>query len=912
MPPDSTSDRPTGSIRIHGARTHHLKDLSLDLPREAWTVVCGVSGSGKSSLVLDTLGAESRRRFLGTLERGAGAEGFARPDVDRIDGLPPAVTAGFLQRSPGPRATLATATEVHDGLRVLFARAAVPHCPRCGRDLRAVAPERVIETLLARPEGTRVVLVAPKGRGPEALAAARRDGFVRARLAGRMVRLDDETALEAGPDDAVEVVVDRLVVRPGVRTRFADSVEQGFRAGGGVVRALVEPPPDAGGVTATHEEDFADRPFCAACGITYPPLSPSLFSFNGPTGACPTCEGLGTTPRLDPERVLPREARLRRALARAVAAMRPEDRPGAKRAFARALKASGCTAADRVSALPEAERARLLGDDETGWLGALARRGRREGLTEEVACADCRGGRLAPFPAAARLEGHTLPALLAERTDRLRPILEGLRLEGAEGALARPVRDDVVARLRFLDDVGLGYLAPDRASATLSGGELRRARLAAACAARMSGLLFLLDEPTMGLHPADRSPLRRRLRALVEEGNTVVCVDHDPEVLREADHVVELGPGAGSDGGRLLAQGSTRAVLAEGTAPIAKALLARRPPLPAVDLAGRPSIRVRGATWRNLRGIDATFPQGALTCVTGVSGAGKSTLVLDVLAPAARSVLLRAPFPRDRLRSLEGFEGFDRVSVSDGAPSRHPRATPGSVLGVLGPLRELFAATVEARARGWGPARFSAHVKGGRCEACQGLGRRAVRLRHLPDLAAPCDVCDGRRFSRPTLDVRVKGLSIADVLDLPLARVAEVFRDLPSIGGPARAATDVGLGYVPLGEATERLSGGEGLRLRLASALGRAGRARTLYLLDEPCAGLHPTDVAHLAAVLARLATGGDAVVAVEHHRDLVARADHVVDLGPGPGEDGGRVVVEGPPAAVAACVSSRTGATLR
>ncbi len=898
------------AIEIRGARTHHLKSLDLDLPREAFTVVCGVSGSGKSSLVLDTLGAESYRRFLGTLARG-GAEGLSKPDVDRIDGLPPAVAAGFLSRAPGPRETLATVTEIADGLRLLFARAATPHCPRCGDAVRAQAPERAIEDLLGRPEGTRVVLLAPRGRGAEALEAVRRDGFVRARVGGRLLRLDDTPAPAAGPDEAVEAVIDRLVVRKDARPRFADSVEQGFRAGGGVLRALVEPGPGVGGApgaaTATLEVAFADRPFCGRCGVTYPPLSPRLFSPDAPAGACPSCDGLGETTRPDPEKVLPRDARFSRAAARVLARLPKDARAATRRAFARALESAGVTARDRVAALPEEVRARLLGSESgTGLLATLALREVSETFAGTTPC-----GRLAPYPSAALLTGRTLPAWLALPGAELRRALGSVALEGAEGALARPALEDVRARCAFLEEVGLGYLAPSRSAASLSGGELRRARLAGACAARMSGLLYLLDEPSMGLHPADREPLRRRLRALVAEGNTVVCVEHDPEVIGIADHFVELGPGAGAEGGRIVEEGPAQEVLRRGTAPVLVALRSPAPPRASPRSAG-PWIRVKGARHRTLRDVDASFHAAGLTCVTGVSGAGKTTLVLDVLAPAARAVVAGAPFPSDRLVALEGLEGFDRVSVSDAAPSRHARATPGSVLGVLDPLRSLFAATVEARSRGYGPSRFSTNVKGGRCEACQGLGTRSIRLRHLPDLAAACDACGGRRFGKDTLEVRVKGLSIADVLETTLARAAEIFRDLRGVGSPLQAATDVGLGYVPLGEPTERMSGGEALRLRLASALGRAGRARTLYLLDEPCAGLHPKDVLALADLLLRLSSTGNAIVAVEHHPELIRRCDHVVDLGPGPGAEGGRLVGEGPPAALAASSSSRTGRRLR
>lgn len=906
-------------IAIRGARTHHLQDLDLDLPREALTVVCGVSGSGKSSLVLDTLGAESYRRFLGTLEHG-GADAFARPDVDRIEGLPPAVTAGFSGRAPGPRETLASVADVLDGLRALFARAAVPHCPRCTRPVAAAPPERVVEGLLARPEGTRVVLLAPRGEGPPGLASARAEGFVRVRVDGVVLRLD-ETALPAVANDApVEVVVDRLVVRGDARPRFADSVELGFRVGRGVLLALVEgvgrPAASPEKPEAPEEIAFSDRPFCAACRTAYPPLSPSLFSSQALAGACPACEGLGTVPHLDADAVLPPHERLGAARARVLAALPRAARPDAARAFARTMASAGLAPRDACAALPARLRARLVGDERRGLLHALRGGKGWTRLADARPCAACGGARLAPYPAAARLEGQALHDLLARSVTGARAALTSLALPGTDGALARPVRDDVVARLRFLEEVGLGYVDLSRPATALSSGERRRAELSAACAARMSGLLFLLDEPTMGQHPADRAGLRARLRTLVEEGNTVVCVEHDPEVLRSADHVVELGPGAGAAGGRIVTQGPASAVLAAGTAPIARALLAPKTPARAAPRhPGR--IVVRGARARTLRGVEAAFAAPGLTCVTGVSGAGKSTLVLEVLAPAARAVLAGAPLPKDRLDAVEGLERFGRLSVSEAAPSSHPRATAGGLLGVLAPLRDLFAATVEARARGLTASRFSTAVPGGRCEACRGLGRRSVRLRHLPEYAAPCDVCLGRRYRADVLDVRVKGLSIADALDLTAERAAEVFRDLPRIARPAKAATEVGLGYVLLGATTDRLSGGEVLRLRLSAALARGGGARgaaapTLFLLDEPCAGLHPADVAPLCALLLRLTNEGHAVVAVEHHPDLVRVADHVVDLGPGAGPEGGEVVAQGTPAQVAAHEGSRTAPWLR
>lgn len=807
------------TIRVFGARTHNLRDLDLAIPRLAWSVVCGVSGSGKSSLVVDTLGAESRRRFLGTQRAGAALEGLPRPDVDRIDGLPPAITVGFAARRPGTRDTLGTLTEVTHGLRALFMRAAVPHCPGCGEAIEAFTREAVAAALLAWPEGTKVVLLAPRGTGPEALARVGEDGFVRVRVAGgAVVRLEDLEHATVGADDRVEAVVDRLVVKPSAADRFGASVDQAFALGEGrmVAQRL--------GADAPEDHAFADRPWCAACDVLYPPLSTSLFSFNSPQGACPRCEGRGAV------------------------------------------------------------------DDEI--------------------CPACDGARLAPYPRAARLDGSTLPELERLPVDALHARLTAWRA-GLDAyplrPLVLPALGDVLARLGFLEDVGLGYLAPLRAGQTLSTGERKRARLAAACAARMSGLLYLLDEPTAGLHPADREPLRAKLRALVDEGNTVVCVEHDLATVEEADHLLEIGPGSGAHGGALVAQGTPAAVLASDDSPTGRAFAATPAPPAEAPRDARAWVEVEGAARHNLADVACRFPAHGLTAVTGVSGAGKSTLALECIGPAAAAVVRGDALPPDTVRAVAGLEAYDHVVRAGSTAPRHARAVAGSVLKVLPPLRSLFAQTLEARARGWEPSWFSTHVKGGRCSACKGTGRRTVVLRDLPEHRIPCDVCGGRRFRADIERVRVKGYSFADVLELSIEEAATTFRDLPRVHGPLAAAADVGLGYIPVGETTARLSGGEALRLRLAAALGRGRRTRTLYVLDEPCAGLHPSDVAHLVDVLVKLTEEGNAVLAVEHHLDLIRRADHVIEVGPGPGAEGGRVVYEGTPAGLAAASDAAT-----
>ena len=902
----------TPAIRVRGARTHNLKDVDVDIPRDALTVVCGVSGSGKSSLVLDTLGVEARRRFLGTLERASAEhDAGARPDVDSIEGLPPAVVAGFLARAPSSRVTLGTLTEVTGALRALFARVGVPHCPDCSTPVVARTREAVTADLLARRPGTRVVLLATHGHGPAAWVQAQRDGFVRARVgSGPVQRVEDVDARSVGDDDEVSVVVDRLVVKAGAAERFAASVEQGLGLGGGLLRALVD------GDSPGDEEEitFADRPYCGSCGSTWPPLSTSLFSFDSPRGACPTCEGRGEVLRLDPERVLPRRTRVERVPAHLDRHLDAAGRKELREALTRLRKRFGVDGRRRLGTLPEEARHELLeGRGRRRGLRASWARGEVPArLASPQACPDCRGRRLAPYPAAVQLAGATLPALEAQPVAALATWLSNLALDERDAALAGPALRDARARIAFLLEVELGYLALARPAASLSGGELRRARLAAACAARMSGLLFLLDEPTSGLHPIERPRLRERLRDLVREGNTVVCVEHDPEMLAHADHVVELGPGAGLRGGHVLCAADATTVLRERACPLAEALASPPPALREKARAAAGALRLRGVRWRTLRDLDVAFPHHALTCITGVSGAGKSTLLLDVIAPAARAALGEAAFPADRLDAIEGARTLTRVSVARGRAPRHPRATPATVLGIDAKLRGVFAATLEARARGWTPARFSRHVRGGRCEACAGTGRLRVALRDLAAVSVTCDACDGAGFASDTLEVKIKGLSIADVAALTLEEAATLFRDFAPISRALAAATEVGLGYIPLGEATSRMSGGEALRLRLAAALGRGRPAETLYLLDEPSAGLHPVDVGHLAEVLLRLAADGNTVICVEHHPLLVRQADHVVELGPGPGEEGGRLLYAGPPAGLLGVAGSPTGAWLR
>ncbi len=818
-------DGPTAWIRVRGARTHNLADVDVDLARGAWTAVVGVSGSGKSSLVFDTLVAESRRRYLATMRRAVpGLDLAPRPPVDAIEGLPPAVATGFERVRPGPRATLGTMTDITRGLETLVARLGTVHCPSCDRALEVASPAAIVDALLAHPAGTRLLLLAPsQGRGEAAIEAARAAGYVRVRRAdGRVERIDD--IAEVGASESIDIVVDRLVVDATARERFAASVDTAVALGAGRVAVVVLDE------AVTAPRSFAAHPRCEACDRSYTAPGPLALSAEHPDGACPVCAGRG--------RIGSREAEPRR-------------------------------------------------------------------------CEACEGTRRAPLARAMRWHGLTLGEIEARPLDALRPWIETASLSGALGALLEPVREDLVARLAFLADVGLGYLALGRAADTLSGGEARRAELASTCAARMSGLLLALDEPTAGLHPDERALLARRLRAVVADGNTLLTVDHDDVLVGAADRVLVIGPGAGALGGRVLLEGP---VEDPGGDDAARALL----PAPRRDLplAGPPSpaaprLRLRGARARTLRGVDVEFPLGHVTVVAGLSGAGKSTLVLDVLAPAVARALAGESLSGLPLDALDGAQHLSRVVVGAGRRDRHPRATAATLLGVSSPLRSLFARTLEARARGWGAAWFGTHAPGGRCETCRGTGSRTLALPDAPAVRVTCDVCGGRRMRPDAEAARWRGFSFADLLERPLAEIAAAFRDVPAVGAPLHAANEVGLGYVRLGEFTTALSSGEALRLRLAAALGRAALTPTLFVLDEPCLGLHPRDVGVLLGAFTRLAAAGHTVVAVEHHVEAIAAAAHVVELGPGPGDAGGRVVFAGAPRDLARADTS-TGRLLR
>lgn len=887
-------------LRVRGASEHNLRGVDLDLPRERLVVFTGVSGSGKSSLAFDTLYAEARRRFVEALAPQARARfgSLTRPAFDWIDGLTPAI--GLAQAgaaTPSPRATVGTLTEVWDLLRVLWSRVGVQHCPRCDRVMERTTLDGVVRELLALPADTAVTLAAPLARarrGPlgPLLEEVRRQGFGRVRLDGALARVEELGPVDARLPHDLDVVVDRLRVDPSRRDRLQDSVATAARAGQGAVLALVG--------EAEHLWTTGDR--CAACSTPLPEKSPRLFSFFTPAGACPTCEGLGRVGTLDAERlVVDPEATL------------TEGALEGGRMAVEVAERLGVSVHTPWRALPwEARSAVLDGRDEVpGLARQLARKAaapdapeRLRRLWREEDCPACGGSRLREAARAVRLRGRSLPEVAALPLAEAEGFFAGLE----RGPVAAPLVEEIGRRLRFLVRSGLGHLSLDRPAASLSAGEHQRARLSATAGNQLSGVLYVLDEPTAGLHPEDTRALVELLLELRDAGNTVLVVEHDPAVIAAADRVVDFGPGAGAEGGRVVFEGSPDALRAADT-PTGRWLRGDPEP-PPPPRRGAGALRVRGARGHNLRGVDVDLPRGVVTGVTGVSGAGKSSLVFDTLGRAVARHLDRggpAPLPH---AGIDGLETVRRLVRDDGGGlGRSPRSTPATLLKVWDEIRELYAKTPEARLRGFTAAHFRFNQPGGRCEACQGEGVRHVDLQYLPEVVVTCEVCDGKRYDEATLSVTWRGRSIADVLATSVREARTLFSALPAIAGPLGVLDELGLGYLPLGQRGDTLSGGEARRLALARELARpSDLPGTLYLLDEPSVGLHPQDVATLAAALRRLGEGGATVVVVDHDPVLLSRCDHLVELGPGAGAEGGRVIAEGTPAAVAATPQSRTG----
>jgi excinuclease ABC subunit A len=943
-------------IRVRGARTHNLKSIDLDLPRERLIVVTGLSGSGKSSLAFDTLYAEGQRRYVESLS--AYARQFLsmmdKPDVDSIEGLSPAIAIEQKATSRNPRSTVGTVTEIYDYLRLLYARAGIPRCPDHGIDLTAQTVSQMVDQTLRLPEGAAVALLAPlvsdrKGEHAETLQSLRNQGFVRVRIDGRIHDMEGLPQLDPKRKHSVEAVVDRLRLRPDAQQRLAESIETALRLSGGLVRLafLDEPERD--------ELVFSSRHACPVCGYSVPPLEPKLFSFNNPAGACPTCDGLGVQQFFDPQRVI-----MHPDLSLASGAARGWDRRNTHyfqliQSLARHYHFDIETP---WTELPERARQVLLhgsakeviefryGEAQsagrpTGKGRVLVKRHPFEGILpnlerryretesatvrDELAkylgvrtCPDCGGTRLTRAARFVFVGDRALPEVTRLSVGHALELYRALALEGWRGEVAAPIVKEVVQRLRFLADVGLQYLTLDRSADTLSGGEAQRIRLASQVGSGLTGVMYILDEPSIGLHQRDNARLLGTLKRLRDLGNTVIVVEHDEEAIRQADHVVDLGPGAGAHGGHVVAEGTPDEIVASSASLTGQYLSGQRKvALPRLRTPRSPGqqIRIVGASGNNLRHITAEIPVGLLTCVTGVSGSGKSTLIIDTLfghAIAKINGRLGAPEAQPCER-IEGLEEIDSVIDIDQAPiSRTPRSNPATYTSLFGPVRDLFAAVPEARARGYDAGRFSFNVKGGRCEACQGDGVIKVEMHFLPDVYVACDVCKGQRYNRETLEIRYRGRNIHEVLEMTVEEALRFFQSVPAVAGKLQTLADVGLSYIHLGQNATTLSGGEAQRVKLSRELARHSHGRTLYILDEPTTGLHFHDVAQLLDVLHRLRDQGNTIVVIEHNLDVIKSADWVIDLGPEGGEGGGEVIATGTPEQVAANPRSHTGAYLR
>src|SRR5579872_607163 len=937
-------------IRVRGARTHNLKSINLDLPRERLTVVTGLSGSGKSSLAFDTLYAEGQRRYVESLS--AYARQFLsmmdKPDVDSIEGLSPAIAIEQKATSHNPRSTVGTVTEIYDYLRLLYARAGVPRCPDHLIDLTAQTVSQMVDQVMRLAEGTPVILLAPlvsdrKGEHAQILEELAAQGFVRVRIDGRIHELDALPTLDPKRKHTLEAVVDRTRVRADGAQRLAESFETALRLSGGLAKlAFLEEP-------GRDELVFSSQHACPVCGYSVPTLEPKLFSFNNPAGACPACDGLGTREFFDPQRVV-----VHPDLSLASGAVRGWDRRNAHyfQLIQSLARHYGFDIEAPWTELPERARHVLLygsgeeaiefryseGASESkrrttvkrhpfeGILPNLERRYREtESVTvrDELAkylgvrtCPDCGGARLNRAARFVFVDDKALPEVTRLSVGHALELYRSLTLEGWRGEVAAPIVKEVVQRLRFLADVGLQYLTLDRGADTLSGGEAQRIRLASQVGSGLTGVMYILDEPSIGLHQRDNARLLGTLKRLRDLGNTVIVVEHDEEAIREADHVVDLGPGAGAHGGHIVAEGTPRDIEASASSLTGQYLSGKRTvTLPRLRTPRSPDkqIRIVAASGNNLRNVTAEIPLGLLTCVTGVSGSGKSTLIVDTLFGHAIARLNGARTEAAPCDGIEGLEQIDRVIDIDQSPiGRTPRSNPATYTGLFAPLRELFASVPEARARGYDAGRFSFNVKGGRCEACQGDGVIKVEMHFLPDVYVPCDVCKGRRYNRETLEIRYRGKNIHEVLELTVEEALRFFQNVPAAAGKLQTLADVGLAYVRLGQNATTLSGGEAQRVKLSRELAKRATGRTLYILDEPTTGLHFHDVQQLLTVLHRLRDEGNTVVVIEHNLDVIKTADWVIDLGPEGGEGGGEIIATGTPEQVAARTDSYTAQFLR
>jgi excinuclease ABC subunit A len=933
---------PHEEIVIRGAREHNLKDITVAIPRDRLVVITGLSGSGKSSLAFDTLYAEGQRRYVESLS--AYARQFLgqmdKPDVDSIEGLSPAISIDQKTTTRNPRSTVGTVTEIYDYLRLLYARVGHPHCPKCGKPIAGQTAEQIVDQVLALPEGTRFTVDAPvvrgrKGEFKDLFEDLRADGFTRVRVDGEQRLLEEPIDLDKQQRHTISVVIDRLIMKEGLRARLTDSLETGLRLAEGLIEiAIVD------GETHTYSEKFA----CPDDGISLPELAPRVFSFNSPHGACPRCTGLGQQPEIDPDLVVPDPS-----LSISEGALVPWTVINSD-FYTQVINAI----ADRYEInletpwrdLPEQQRELFLhgtGGDKVyvtyrnrmgrkrsymlafeGIVPSLERRYRetdsayqKERIEEYMPlrpCPACHGARLKDTSLAVTVGGLNISQLTKLSVEAGIVFVDELELTETETAIGARILKEIRERLTFLENVGVGYLTLERAAATLSGGEAQRIRLATQIGSSLMGVLYILDEPSIGLHQRDNARLLATLERLRALGNTVIVVEHDEETMRAADHIIDMGPGAGEHGGRVVAEGTPKQVM-RAKESITGAYLSGRKVIPVPQRRGHDSgwFGVRGASEHNLKEIDVEFPVGKFICVTGVSGSGKSTLVNEVVFKALANRVQRTRIKPGAHREVFGFEAFDKVIDIDQSPiGRTPRSNPATYTGLFDHIRELYAQTPDARTRGYKPGRFSFNVKGGRCETCRGDGTIKIEMHFLPDVYILCEACHGRRYNRETLEVKFKGKSIADVLDMPVEEALAFFNKIPKIRRRLQTLHDVGLDYMRLGQPATTLSGGEAQRVKLATELSKVATGRTLYILDEPTTGLHVDDVDKLLIVLQRLADAGNTVLVIEHNLDVIKQSDWVVDLGPEGGDAGGCVIAAGTPEEVAEVEESHTGQYLR
>ena len=931
-------------IIIKGAREHNLKNINLIIPRNKLIVMTGLSGSGKSSLAFDTIYAEGQRRYVESLSSYARQflGQMEKPDVDYIEGLSPAISIDQKTTSRNPRSTVGTVTEIHDYLRLMYARIGVPHCPKCGKPIQQQTVDQIVDQIMALPERTKLMILAPvvrgrKGEFVKMLEDMTKQGYVRARIDGELCELSDPPKLVKNKKHTVEIVIDRLVVRPDIQQRLTDSLETAMKLAEGLVIASV---------IDGEETLFSQNYACPDCGISIGELTPRMFSFNNPYGACPTCSGLGMLMKIDPGIVIPDRSLSLNQGAIQVSGWNSGEFDSMAHTYLTALSEQyGFSLDTPVKDLPESAMNILLygtngekvrihytrGDGGgtfsapfEGIITNLERRYREtnsdamknlyEGYMSQVPCPDCGGKRLKKESLAVTIKERNLAEISDLSVRDCRAFFDGITLTERERIIAHQILKEIQSRLGFLTDVGLGYLTLSRSAGTLSGGEAQRIRLATQIGSGLVGVLYILDEPSIGLHQRDNRRLLNSLKGLRDLGNTLIVVEHDEETMLDADWIVDVGPGAGIHGGEIVAEGTPQQIMANPASLTGQYLSGKKfVPIPAYRREPSGWLTIRGARTNNLKNIDVKLPLGVITCVTGVSGSGKSSLVNEILYKSLSKMLNRSRQRAGAHDGIDGVEQLNKIIAIDQSPiGRTPRSNPATYTGLFDMIRDVFAATPDAKARGYKPNRFSFNVKGGRCEACSGDGIIKIEMHFLSDVYVPCEVCKGRRYNRETLEVRYKGKNIYEVLEMTVDEALDFFRPIQKIARKLETMRDVGLGYVKLGQPATTLSGGEAQRVKLATELSRQATGRTIYVLDEPTTGLHVADVERLIQVLDRLAESGNTVVVIEHNLDVIKTADYIIDLGPEGGDGGGTVVTTGTPEAVAECEASFTGQYLK